>query len=362
MRVAWVCPFSRPGNAALVRANLARQMFRDFTAVIVENGEAVGAWGDAASNELVLRSGKHQALAKNVALDWCYANGITHVCTLDDDDWYGAQWLARCVAVFEDGAQATGQSSWLVQLTDGSLWRAKHHNPRPGARVQGGTLGFALDAETPRFECCVADELPFQDALARLGRLTHCLEPGDYVYRRHTGHHVWSISDERFVQRMPCYPIDDREREALLDAGFFVQLDVASSDVRCARASEVPAHERACLAVRANPDVVPNFVGDHRAQLLERDAPDLNHPPDIDSDVFVMVVDAVDRPVKLRDAAVDHGISRAIDLGDRDGAHVDAHRVLPLPSGVADDINEIGVPARVDRDGVRHVPVTGDAR
>src|SRR5690606_4134641 len=99
LRVSWILvPFARPERLENVQANFQRQSHEGKKLCIVENGPAIGACKVAGFEpDLLLTSDvAHPSAARNVGLDALADFGEdTHVCCMDDDDFYGSFYQAE---------------------------------------------------------------------------------------------------------------------------------------------------------------------------------------------------------------------------------------------------------------------------
>lgn len=234
MKLALLCPFARPGQRDWVRANVARQLYREATLAVVENGEALGAWGAPLPGEIVLQcDDPHWSSAKNEAIRWAREHGYSHVATWDDDDYYGSRWLLQAVTAFARGASVVGQSSYLVQWGDGTIERVGHDTRKPGSYVIGPTLTWELYLGSPEFPRVQAEEMYVQEALARDGRRTTPFDCGSFVYRRHPGGHAFAVADATLRSQLPCYSVDARS---------LVGLDVDVRELALPRDSGIGSH------------------------------------------------------------------------------------------------------------------------
>lgn len=87
-----ICPYSKPEYRDNLVGALNRQTFREFTPIIVENGPAVGTFPNL-EGAVVLQSGAHQSLAKNLAMKWVREHGDASWSVFDCDDYYGPLYL-----------------------------------------------------------------------------------------------------------------------------------------------------------------------------------------------------------------------------------------------------------------------------
>lgn len=117
MRPLVAIPFSRPGCAASVALALARQSVH-ADAVVIENGPALGAYPGPA-----IVSGPSAGAARNAALAYARARAHDWIIFLDDDDYYGPEYVRQCVRLIEsERADAYHQGMAFVRFEDGALF------------------------------------------------------------------------------------------------------------------------------------------------------------------------------------------------------------------------------------------------
>lgn len=203
--LVWVIvPFSRPENLEQVLANFQRQKFPFKRLVLVENGRAQGAARELANNWrsksslLVLTSEPHQSVAKNTALAEIKKRGGGFCVTMDDDDWYGPQYLTEACG-YAKTYDIIGKNRHFMSV-DGNLWLCgREHANRPTAWLTGGTI--ACWAETaPEYPMGIGwgeDAIFCQYALKR-GMTVFGTDLYHYLYRRESKQdHAWRISHEK---------------------------------------------------------------------------------------------------------------------------------------------------------------------
>jgi len=98
-----ICPYSKPEYRDNLVESLTRQSFRDFTAIVVENGPAVGTFPQLPGT-VVLQSEAHQSHAKNLALRWIRDHhGDGAWSCFDCDDYYGQDYLKSQIEALVHG-------------------------------------------------------------------------------------------------------------------------------------------------------------------------------------------------------------------------------------------------------------------
>jgi hypothetical protein len=171
---------------ANVWANCNRQRPVDFRLVVIENGEAVGAWARyGLQADAVLTSGQSAAAAKNEGLTWIRAHGGGSFATFDDDDYYGPGYLEEALAALENGERVVGKSAVFVLTQVGRLravlgWP---ENARTDCLVHGPTICGVVE-----------DAVDFP--LVAVGEDTEWV-----LAMRRRGFPVWSTSHFRFCYR-----------------------------------------------------------------------------------------------------------------------------------------------------------------
>lgn len=147
---------SRPEHVAAALANLDRQE-HPHRAIIVEGPDVRGAWPRERGDLVLECDDRSPAAARNVALDHVSALGVERtpegyvhprLAWLDEDDWYGPQYLAEVAAALDEGAIAR-RGTVHVQLSDGERVVLRDG---PGRELRlGGTLAARVWQGLPRF-------------------------------------------------------------------------------------------------------------------------------------------------------------------------------------------------------------------
>jgi len=198
----WVIvPFSRPENLHHVLANFRRQKFPFKKLCLVENGRALAAAAEPRQKErfdahLLLTSDPHQSSAKNTALHEIRQRGGGFTVVMDDDDWYGPQFLTEA-AGYARTYDVVGKSRHFVSM-DGQLWlcsRERAH--RPIASLNGGTIGCWAET-APEYQVTAhGEDIMFCREAERRGMKCFGTDIYHYLYRRESNRdHAWRISAE----------------------------------------------------------------------------------------------------------------------------------------------------------------------
>lgn len=200
----WVIvPFSRPENLSFVLANFNRQSFRNKRLVLVENGRAVGAAhglagaGQDSPAPLVLMSERHQSIAKNLALREIRQLGGGFTVTMDDDDWYGPEYLAEAVG-YARTYDIIGKARNFVSI-EGNLWLCSRERAlREQSWVTGGTIACWAE-RCPAYPLeRSGEDVVFCNLAKRMGLSVFATSIHHYLYRRRDSEqHAWGIKSAR---------------------------------------------------------------------------------------------------------------------------------------------------------------------
>lgn len=195
----WVIvPFSRPENLTHVLENFARQKFPFKKLVLVANGNArrlasplLASW-----DKVWLTSDAHQSDAKNTALSEIRKRGGGFTVVMDDDDWYGPQFLTEAVG-YAKTYDVIGKARHFMSV-DGNLWLcSRERRGRPQSWLTGGTIAcWAENApEYPRVSS--GEDAEFCTRAERQGMRIFGTDVYHYLYRRSSASdHAWRISAE----------------------------------------------------------------------------------------------------------------------------------------------------------------------
>jgi hypothetical protein len=196
----WVlAPCSRPGNLGLIAENFLRQRFQEKSLLIVENGPAVGA---SASMHLpfgtcIITSDHNISLAKNTGLDEIRKRGGGFVAIMDDDDWYGPDYLDEA-AGWARSYDVIGKNRHFLNM-DGELWLCQRRLAhRRTQYLCGGTI--CCWAETcPNYPIVrTADDVGLCSILVNQGATLWGTSVNHYCYTRSSNaDHTWKVRDLR---------------------------------------------------------------------------------------------------------------------------------------------------------------------
>lgn len=195
---AWVIvPFSRPENLNLVLSNFNRQTFRDKRLVLVENGDAIGAAHSLHGAALVLMSERHPSIAKNLALREIRKRGGGFTVVMDDDDWYGEEYLSEAVG-YARTYDIIGKTRNFVSV-DGSMWLCNRERAlQPGHWLTGGTIACWAE-NCPEYPMNrVGEDVAFSERARGMGLSVFSTSVYNYLYRRtKNGRHAWVVTSQK---------------------------------------------------------------------------------------------------------------------------------------------------------------------
>jgi glycosyltransferase involved in cell wall biosynthesis len=208
MRPLVAIPFSRPACAASVALTLARQTVH-ADAVVVENGPALGAYPGA-----TIVSGPSAGAARNAAIDYARAGGYDWIVFLDDDDYYGPEYVRQCVALAASGsADAYHQGMAFVRFEDDRLF-AFGGTALGYACVIANSLVLRVDGAPYFPEMSGGEEKAWTKSYR--GRIT-VAPPWHHIYNR-TGSNSWAATRVQMLYTYgPAYVID-RVPDEFVDA------------------------------------------------------------------------------------------------------------------------------------------------
>jgi len=147
-----VVPFSRPGMIASVQANLDRQSFRNFSVLIARNGAASDVhFPNADMNVSFAESKPRVGKVRNTALDALFERDPNaYWVGMDDDDWYGPEYLAEHAALAKPGRLVGKSTHWVHMRGELLLFNANLYANQKGSHLNGATMGGFV-REMPRF-------------------------------------------------------------------------------------------------------------------------------------------------------------------------------------------------------------------
>lgn len=190
--IAVIVPFSRAAMFAGAVTNFLRQEYPHKRLVVVQNGAGRGCvWPEGT---VVLEGEEHPARARNTGIDWAEARGYPWV-TMDDDDWYGREYLGEFAAAFSEGVQLAGKTRAYMQMPDGI-----YYNPK-GVWFTGGAMGCARPGL--RFpDVRLGEDAALHQLALQRGYRVRRLSDQQYIYRRdHCHPHAWSAPADVIMLR-----------------------------------------------------------------------------------------------------------------------------------------------------------------
>ncbi len=198
--IVWVIvPFSRPENLPRVLENFARQRFPLKKLVLVANGRAREQWAKtrgAAHWAEILTSDAHQSDAKNTALHEIRKHGGGFTVVMDDDDFYGPQYLTEACG-YAKTYDVIGKARHFVSV-DGGLWLcSREQRGRAQSWLTGGTIACWSEnaPEYPRVS--YGEDAEFCTLAERQGMRLFGTDVYHYLYRRDSATtHAWGISSD----------------------------------------------------------------------------------------------------------------------------------------------------------------------
>lgn len=185
-----VAPHCRPMHAARLLASVERQTV-NARLVVIENGDAVGTFPRARAHAVLNCRDRHHASAKNVGLAWILAQGDGPWVTMDDDDYYGPNYVSDTITSLAL-ADVTGKVRGFIAFDDG-LWQFDADfagGDCTGRILTGGTIG-ARSAQLT-FPVKIDDDKAFCNRARDRGLSILASHPRGYCYDRRSTHvHAW---------------------------------------------------------------------------------------------------------------------------------------------------------------------------
>ncbi len=194
--LVWVIvPFSRPANAWRVLANFSRQQVQSKKLVLVANGAArdMPLLGGVS---LSLTSDAHQSDAKNTALAEIRKRGGGFTVVMDDDDYYGPQFLTEAVG-YAKTHDVVGKARHFVSA-DRNLWLcSREQRNRKQSWLTGGTIGCWAETAPEYPRVGYGEDAEFCAQAERQGMSVFGTDIYHYLYRRNSASdHAWRVSTE----------------------------------------------------------------------------------------------------------------------------------------------------------------------
>lgn len=196
-----VVPFSRPENASRVLENFVRQRFPFKKLVVVANGRALGDPRSGLlerAGALMLTSDPHQSTAKNIALSEVRKRGGGFTAVMDDDDWYGPQYLTEACG-YAKTCDVVGKGRHFVSV-DGNLWLCsrEQRNSDGDDWITGGTIACWAEAAPEYALVKWGEDATFCRAAITRGMRVRKTDLYHYLYRRDGAtDHAWPATAEK---------------------------------------------------------------------------------------------------------------------------------------------------------------------
>lgn len=212
-RLAWcVCVTNRPQQKGHVLANFWRQSHRNKRLLVVENGDSLGAYD---GDPWRLQAKGNIGQLRNAALEFVRSfDGEAIVCWMDDDDWYGQDYVTEHASLATEGVAWVKAGGWY-SFDSGLFWlRPPCREGAPCPIAYGSTIGCLVGCHPWFLEVACGEETGLS---ARGG--VHVLRSStrNFVYNRSGDplSHTWKASQRKILQRYgghiwhgPCSPLD----------------------------------------------------------------------------------------------------------------------------------------------------------
>lgn len=176
-----------------VKRNFDCQLYGNKRLCIVENGRAIGAYA-ASGADKILQSDPHQSAAKNTGIaSLRKSHPDAYYVAMDDDDYYGPEYLLEHVEHAQRG-RVNGKLSAWVKFDDGLVYFG--NNWIPGTEVEtliGATIGCYLSDAQEFPDVPAAEENAFCKRAREAGCEVVTLGPRNFCSSREGGapSHTW---------------------------------------------------------------------------------------------------------------------------------------------------------------------------
>lgn len=168
----------------------------------MENGDAVGICRRAGFEpDILLESERHQAIAKEAALNRLKEDGAEFWTTFDDDDYYGEEYLTE-LSDASGRAELIGKDSIFVKTLDDKLRLFGASQNKYVEAVHGPTIS-AWVSESEHFYNVGkwSEDTCFCDQMKSKGARIWATSQWNFINQRHLGHnHTWVITDRQMAQ------------------------------------------------------------------------------------------------------------------------------------------------------------------
>lgn len=195
-----ICPFSRMDFKQNVIDNFSRQTFANKHLIVVENGDAIGAFNDRPW-VTQLQSDNSAAAAKNVGLQYLQSKYDKAYWTVfDDDDYYGKNYLQELID-HSDKADIVGKLDVFAQMSDGYIKYLKFSGENARVKnIWGATISaWATDSVLFNEDGYVAEDAKWLADMISEGYSVYATSRHNFYINRGSHEHSWTISDEDFL-------------------------------------------------------------------------------------------------------------------------------------------------------------------
>ena len=200
-----IVPFSRPNMLENVINNFTQQKFINKKLIIVENGSAVNYCKlQSFSPDILLVSGNHQSIAKNLALEEIRKRGGGYCTIFDDDDYYGPEYLNEIVEN-SSKAEMVGKTDCFIRLSDGNLNLCLGNLENTYTNgLNGQTISCwaedAVEYDTSAVWC--EDNIFIQEMMDKGGRAYSVSRWHFAIQRAEMNQHTWKATDDQVINMM----------------------------------------------------------------------------------------------------------------------------------------------------------------
>jgi cellulose synthase/poly-beta-1,6-N-acetylglucosamine synthase-like glycosyltransferase len=193
-----VVPLSRPQNIQNVLNNFNNQIYSDKKLVIVENGNAIGTCNKLnIKPDILLKSDKHQSIAKNTALNYLKQIAFNdYWVNMDDDDWYGPDYLNEIYENISHG-DVIGKHYHYVEFDSGFyLFNENNHN-KLTTKLHGATLCSNIFKAVEFPIVIQGEDHIWCEIMKNKGYLLYATSSKNYIYNRKNieTNHAWVATE-----------------------------------------------------------------------------------------------------------------------------------------------------------------------
>ena len=210
-----IVPFSRPEMVSNVLANASRQHAGSCELVMVRNGRARDFcrrstdrihWIDSPDDSI--------AGAMNAGLD--YAKPLARPgdwwCKLDDDDWYGPNYLSLIAVARERGANLAGKAACWYRTREGKLWFFDGPQDQWVNKwhLFGPTLAASFDCEPFPDTGVWGEDVAWLKAMLARGARAWACKAGSFCWMRYAEphRHSFGFGDQTIARLQYVQAID----------------------------------------------------------------------------------------------------------------------------------------------------------